>query len=201
MSTPAEQLLTEHEYLALERAATTKNEFYGGRMFAMSGARRPHNLITTNLVRELSTQLMERRCEVYPNDMRVKVTATGLYTYPDAVVVFGEPEFEDEVEDTLLNPTLIVEVLSESTEAYDRGEKLDHYLRLPSLQEYVLVAQNRVRVERYARQAGASDWLFGVATGLEARVELPSIGCSLPLSRVYHKVGLPPADAAKRLLR
>jgi Uma2 family endonuclease len=163
----------------------------------MSGARRPHNLITTNIVVELGVQLMDRPCEVYPNDMRVKVTATGLYTYPDAVVVCGEPEFEHEVEDTLLNPTLVVEVLSESTEAYDRGGNLDHYLRLPSLQEYVLVSQGRVRVERYARQAERADWLYTVVTGPDATIDLPSVGCALFLARVYHKVRLPPASASE----
>src|SRR5436190_17466052 len=142
MSAPAERLLTEDEYLKQERAASCKSEFYAGRMFAMAGGRRAHNLIASNVITSLNTQLAERPCEVYPSDMRVKVSETGLYTYPDVVVVCGEEQFQDEQEDTLLNPTLLVEVLSESTEAYDRGDKAAHYRSLESLQQYVLISQN-----------------------------------------------------------
>jgi Uma2 family endonuclease len=115
MSTLAKPWYTPEQYLALERQAETKSEYFDGEIFAMAGASREHNLIVGNVVRELGTQLKRRPCELYPGDMRVRVTETGLYTYPDVVVVCGEPQFEDEQGDTLLNPTLIVEVLSSTT--------------------------------------------------------------------------------------
>src|SRR5207302_11009756 len=127
--------------------------FFAGEMFAMAGASEAHNLITINLSRELSVQLKNLPCRVYSGDMRVKVSDTGLYTYPDMVVVCGERQFEAERRDTLLNPTLIIEVLSPTTEAYDRGDKFAHYRRMESLREYVLIAQDRVRLERYTRDA------------------------------------------------
>jgi Uma2 family endonuclease len=201
MSAPAERLLTEEEYLALERAAPYKSEFYAGQMFAMAGARRSHNLIITNVVRELSTQLLDSPCQVYPSDMRVKIDASGLYTYPDVTVTCGEEQFEDEDEDTLLNPTLIVEVLSESTEAYDRGEKFAHYRQLESLQEYVLISQDRARVERYARQGEGAEWLLTEARGLQGTMRLASIDCDLCLADVYQKVRLPAAGGAPPRLR
>src|SRR5206468_6291774 len=120
------------------------SEYINGQIYAMSGASREHNLIVVNLIRELSSQLRGRPCEVYASDMRVKVRPTGMYTYPDVVAVCGEPRFEDEQVDTLVNPAVIVEVLSPSTEAYDRGQKFAHYRKLESLTEYVLVAQNEV---------------------------------------------------------
>lgn len=166
MSSLPKARFTPQQYLALERAAETKSEFFNGEIFAMAGASREHNLIATNVVRELSAQLKGRPCETYPGDMRVKVSETGLYTYPDVVVVCGEPRFEDEHGDTLLNPTLVVEVLSPSTEAYDRGEKSSHYRRLASLAEYVLIAQDRCHVERYARRPDGL-WLLAEARGLD----------------------------------
>ena len=191
MASAAQQLLTEQEYLALERAASTKSEFLAGRMFAMAGGKRSHNLIAINVSTALNTQLDDRPCQVYPSDMRVKISATGLYTYPDVSVVCGEEVFEDEEEDTLLNPTLIVEVLSKSTEAYDRGDKFAQYRLLESLREYVLIAQDQVRVERYSRPAGESEWRLAEARDLAESMVLASIGCELPLSAVYRKVKLP----------
>src|ERR1700750_1609066 len=123
MSTQPNRYLTPEEYLSIERKAEGRSEYLKGEMFAMVGASRAHNLIVTNLTRELSQQLKGKPCEVYPNDMRVRIPAMGLYTYPDVVVACGTPLFEDDHVDTLLNPTLIVEVLSESTESYDRGKK------------------------------------------------------------------------------
>jgi Uma2 family endonuclease len=146
------QRLTEAEYLEIERTAEWKSEFFNGEMFAMAGATPEHVLIAGNVAAELRLQLRGRPCRVYPVDLRVKVSDTGLYTYPDVVVVCGEPRFDELRGDTLLNPTLIVEVLSSSTEAYDRGDKFAHYRRLDSLQEYVLVAQDRCRIERFLRQ-------------------------------------------------
>lgn len=196
MTVPATRRLTSEEYLALERAAERKSEFLAGEMFAMAGANESHNLIATNLSRELSTQLRDRPCWVYGSDMRVKVSATGLYTYPDVTVVCGERQFEDARRDTLLNPTVIVEVLSSSTEAYDRGEKFAQYRQLDSLEEYLLVSQDRQRLERYVRQERGLEWLLTEANSPQAFVHLSAIGCDLALSEVYAKVeflpGAPP---------
>jgi Uma2 family endonuclease len=191
MSSLAKPQFTPEQYLALERQAECKSEYFDGEIFAMAGASREHNLIVGNLIRELGTQLKRRPCELYPSDMRVRVTKTGLYTYPDAVVVCGEPQFEDEHGDTLLNPTLIVEVLSPTTEASVRGDKSAHYRRLESLQEYVLIAQDRVRMERYARQPDGQ-WLLLETTHLGDTVQLASIGCHLALAEVYDKVTFAP---------
>ncbi len=174
------------EYLSLERDAAVKNEYLDGEIFAMAGASREHSLIAANLVRELGTQLKTRPCEVHGSDLRVNVADSGLYTYPDVSVVCGQPAFQDTQQDTLLNPTVIFEVLSPTTEAYDRGEKFARYRRLPSLQEYVLVAQDRPRLERFQRQGAA--WVFTEASGLEAIMDLPAVGCRLALAEVYDKV-------------
>jgi len=179
--------LSPEEYLARERRAEIKSEYHDGEVSAMSGASRAHNLIVTNFVRELSLRLRDRDCEVYPSDMRVKVDPTGLYTYPDVIVVCGEPVFEDEHVDTLLNPTLLVEVLSTSTEAYDRGKKFEHYRKLETLQGVVLVAQDEVHAERFTRQPDGQ-WLLGEASGLEAALHLASIDVTLPLADIYDKV-------------
>lgn len=196
MSLQAKRRLTPEEYLACERHAETKSEFYHGEMFAMAGASRNHNLIVANLTGELRAQLRGRPCEVYPADMRVKVSETGLYTYPDVVLVCSEPLFEDEHVDTLLNPTLIVEVLSPSTEAHDRGEKFAQYRKLASLHEYVMIAQDRFRIEHYVRQ-GKEQWLLTEASDLGDTVHLPSIGCDLQLSEAYDRVTIGAPDEAR----
>jgi Uma2 family endonuclease len=143
---------TAEDDLAAERASETRSEYFAGQILAMTGASRADNVIAGNSHGLVWTQLRGRPCEAYIGDMRVKVNTSGGYTYPDVVVVCGEPRFEDEHVDTLLNPTLIVEVLSPSTERYDRGRKLEHYRRIPSLAEYVLVAQDARRIEWYTRQ-------------------------------------------------
>jgi Uma2 family endonuclease len=189
MSSQAETHYTPEEYLALERQAPCKSEYYAGEIFAMAGASRWHNLIVTNVLREFSLQLKGRPCTTYPSDMRVKVSPTGLYTYPDVIVVCGEAQFEDHQQDTLLNPTLIVEVLSESTEAYDRGGKFAHYRKLPSLMEYVLIAQTKPHIEHYVRQPD-NRWLLAEADSLPDTVHLASIDCRLALAEVYDKVDI-----------
>jgi Uma2 family endonuclease len=196
MTSLAEQRLTAAEYLEIERAAEFKSEFYAGEMFAMAGASPPHVLITSNVTAELNAQLKGRPCRVYSSDLRVRVSETGLYTYPDVVVVCGEQQFDDEKRDTLLNPTLIVEVLSPATEAYDRGDKFAHYQRLPSLRGYVLIAQDRQRIERYVKQGEGPDWLLTAVS--QGAVSLPSIGCELRLADVYDKLDLPEATALRR---
>src|SRR5712691_1212035 len=158
MSSQVKPFITPAEYLALERKAEYKSEYLNGEVFAMTGASRKHNLIVTNILISLGQQLRGRPCEAYSSDMRVKVTTPGLYTYPDVVVVCGKPEFEDEEVDTLLNPTLLIEVLSTSTERYDRIAKTSYYRTLDSLTEHLLVAQHEVRIEQYVRQP-RGEWL------------------------------------------
>jgi Uma2 family endonuclease len=189
MSSQAQKCSTPEEYLALERQAQCKSEYYAGEIFAMAGASRWHNLIVTNVLRELSLQLKGRPCTTYPSDMRVKISPAGLYTYPDVTVVCGAAQFEDTQQDTLLNPTLIVEVLSESTEAYDRGGKFVHYRKLASLMEYVLIAQTKSHIEHYIRQPD-NRWLLEEAESLHGTVHLPAIDCHLSLAEVYDKVDI-----------
>jgi Uma2 family endonuclease len=197
MASLAAQRLTPAEYLAIERAAETKSEYFAGEMFAMAGASPPHVLITSNVTAELNAQLKGRPCRVYSSDLRVRVSETDLYTYPDVVVVCGEQRFDDEKGDTLLNPTLIVEVLSETTEAYDRGDKFGHYRRLLSLQEYVLIAQDRQWAERYTRQEEGTGWVLTEVSGPAGVMALPSIGCELALADVYDKIELPTDSGPK----
>ena len=187
MSAQPKRLLTPEEYLAIERGVEAKHEFYRGEMFAMGGASREHNLITGNAGASLHAQLANRPCEAYQNDMRVKVTANGLYTYPDVVVTCEKPRFEDEHFDTLLNPQAIIEVLSETTEKYDRGKKFEHYRQIESLREYALVAQDRAHVELFTRGEDGV-WSLSEATGIDATIALPTVGCQLALADVYAKV-------------
>ncbi|MBC7870972.1 MAG: Uma2 family endonuclease [Chitinophagaceae bacterium] len=177
---------TVEEYLSFERASEEKHEYLAGEIYLMTGASRKHNIIGVNVTTILNIQLRGRHCEAYANDMRVRVSVKN-YTYPDFTVVCGTPEFEDAEVDTLLNPTVIIEVLSPSTEQYDRSKKFQNYRTLNSLQEYVLIAQDTPRIERYLRQENGQ-WLFSDTTLLEAAIELSSIGCSLPLAEVYDKV-------------
>lgn len=153
----------------------------------MAVANERHNLVTGNSSASLHSQLRRRACTVYPSDMRVKVSPMGLYTYPDISIVCGAPRFEDDQRDTLLNPTVLVEVLSPSTENYDRGQKFQRYRALSSLAEYVLIAQDAMYVEHYARQHDGR-WLLTEADGAEGVLELASIGCRLALVNVYEKV-------------
>ena len=184
---------TPEEYLALEREAEYKSEYIAGQVVAMSGVSREHSLINGNLFRVLSSQLLDRPCEVHASDMRVKVgakvNARSLYTYPDIAVVRGDVQFDDDQVDTLLNPTLIIEVLSPSTEAYDRGVKFGYYRRLASLREYMLVAQDKMLVEHFVREDDG--WLLTETTDPAAVVRLPSIGCEVPLAEVYRKIVFP----------
>lgn len=189
MSRQAKPFITPAEYLALERQAEYKSEYYDGEIFAMTGASRKHNLIALNIGAELRDQLKGRQCETYANDMRVNVPATGLYTYPDVVVVCGTAQFEDEHLDTLLNPVLIVEVLSKSTARYDRSGKFSDYRSISSFAEYLLVAQDECRVEHYARQPDGR-WLLTEHRALADVIQLNSIQCSLPLKEIYDKVEL-----------
>jgi Uma2 family endonuclease len=186
MAVQTKTYIAPEKYLEIERKTETKSEYYNGEMFAMGGASRQHAMIALNIGGELRSLLRDRPCSVYSTDLRVKIPS-GLHTYPDVLVVCGEHRFVDEHEDTLLNPTVIVEVLSPSTQAYDRGRKFEHYRSLESLKEYILVDQTLPHVEQYVRQPD-NKWLLTVFNGMDKAVDLPSIVCRLPLAEVYHKV-------------
>jgi Uma2 family endonuclease len=189
MSRQPKTLLTAEQYLEIERAAESKSEFFGGEMFAMAGAGESHNRLVWNLIALLGPQLRSGPCQGYPSDMRVRVSPTGLYTYPDVAVVCGEAQFLDGRKDTLLNPGLIAEVLSPSTEAYDRGRKFEHYRSIASLNQYLLVASERVHVDLYTRRADGQ-WLFTSADGADGAIDLTSVGCQVTLAALYEDVAL-----------
>jgi Uma2 family endonuclease len=187
MASHPKDLLTPEEYLAIERRSEFKSEFFAGETFAMAGGTKRHNIVAGNINRILGTLLLERDCNVYNSDMRVMIASVGKYTYPDASVACAEEQFEDEDEDTLLNPIVIIEVLSKSTEAYDRGKKWEHYQRLDSLRDYLLVSQIPYRVEQFARQRGGP-WSYTEYVGESEVIDIKSIGCSLLLRDVYAKL-------------
>jgi Uma2 family endonuclease len=195
MSLPVrEPYLTAEEYLAIERHADTRSELINGRMYEMAGASREHNLIAGNVFAGLHQRLTATPCETYKSDMRVKVGPTGLYTYPDVVVACGKLEFEDAELDTLLNPQVVIEVLSESTEKYDRGAKFEHYQRISSLQEYVLVAQDRVRIDHFLRHG--EQWLLTSYSDMDEGLRFPTLDCAIPLGEVYARVEFPAPERA-----
>lgn len=184
--------LSEADYLRVEREAEFRSEYFDGEMFAMAGGTRTHSLIATNLTGELRNSLKSTKCTAYNSDLRIKVEATGLLTYPDVSIARGEHRFLDETEDTLLNPSVLIEVLSDSTEAYDRGKKFEHYRQLPSLREYALVSQKEPRIEQFVRQPNG-EWTLKEAAGLNAEIQLNSLGIVLRLAEVFAKVQFAPA--------
>jgi Uma2 family endonuclease len=196
MSAIPKTKLTSAEYLEFERKSEERHEYLNGEIFAMSGAKRNHNVIAWNIGGELRQKLKGKNCEAYPADMRVFIPETGLYTYPDLVIVCGAPQFQDDVFDTLLNPVLIIEVLSDSTESYDRGKKFQHYRSIESLQEYVLIAQDEARIEKYVR-SGDGFWFFTEAVGLDSEIEFSSIECRIALGEVYDKINFSENNAEK----
>ncbi len=187
MSTLPKTYLTPAEYLEIERKAEYKSEYFNGEMFAKAGAQEAHNLIVGNIIIDLGQQFRSRPCRLYPSDMRVCVSKTGLYTYPDVVAVCGERRFLDSQVDTLLNPTLLVEVLSPSTEVYDRTRKFDSYRSIESLQEYLVVWSDRVHAELFTRESEGR-WTLTEASRLEDALELRSVACTLNLADLYDKV-------------
>ena len=185
-SLAAQTYLTPEEYIAWERKAPFKNEYLDGKIIAMSGASRAHNRITVDITIQLGNQLMASECEVFAGDMRVRPgPARSAYFYPDVVVVCDEPRFEDDTFDTLLNPLVVIEVLSPSTAAYDRGEKFERYKVLTSLQEYILISQDTVHIERYHRQG--TQWHQDTFQDFDAVLPLSSIDCALPLRAIYRR--------------
>lgn len=183
----AVNFVSEEEYLEAERESETKHEYFQGEIFAMAGASRAHNLIVSNVIREISTQLKKTPCRVYPSDLRVKISDTGLYVYPDVTVVCGEEKFSDDKSDTLLNPKIIVEVLSDSTEGYDRGTKFEHYRKLGSLKEYVMISQNKPKIEKFSKNE-TGFWMLTESDEYNPIIILESVNCTLELSEVYDKV-------------
>lgn len=181
--------LTPQQYLETERAADFRSEYLAGEAFALAGTSFRHAVIVLSLASELRARL-RGRCKVVTSEVRVRVARTGLYTYPDIAVACGEAQFDDEHKDTLLNPSVLVEVLSPSTELYDRGKKFRHYKQLDSLQHYVLVAQEEPSVECFTRTD--SGWLLSAVDDLTGTLDLAQIECSVPLSIIYDDIGFGP---------
>ena len=179
--------ITPEQYLEAERKAEFKHEYFDGEVFAMSGGTYPHGMIILNLGAEFRQALKGRQCTATPQDVRLRVGSGRLYCYPDILIVCGEPRFADDQKDTLLNPTLIAEVLSSSTEAHDRGLKFAQYRTIESLPEYVLVSQYEPRVEKFRRQS-AGDWLMTECVGLNGACRFESVNCEIPLSEIYYNV-------------
>ncbi len=184
---PAKKSYTVAEYLAMEQVADYKSEYYNGEIYAMSGGTSDHSLIAVNLVIELGLQLRAKPCRVYNSDMRLLVKRSGLYTYPDIMVICGKLEFVERRNDTVTNPLLIVEVLSESTREYDRGQKFLFYQQIPSLRDFVLVESESPHVEYYQRAEG-DKWTVEILDGLDATVKLESLACEIPARQIYDKV-------------
>jgi Uma2 family endonuclease len=185
---------TPSQYLAAERDAKLRHEYFNGYITAMAGGTPEHNQIAGNIFRKLGNQLEDRECTAYISDMRLFISSTELYTYPDVMAVCGKALFQKiEGVATLLNPTLIVEVLSPTTESYDRGAKFAHYRRLPSLQEYVLVSQDKVLVEHYTRRG--DDWVLREFNELSNTVQFHSIDCAIAVREIYAKVKFPDASS------
>jgi Uma2 family endonuclease len=189
MSSLPEPYFTPEEYLDLERHAVEKSGYLSGHILAMAGASPEHITLTANLTSELHSQLRGSPCRVYPSDLRVRVPTKDFYTYPDIAIVCGGLIFDERDPSTVTNPNAIFEVLSPSTELYDRGDKFAYYRQIPSLTDYILVAQNRYRIEHFFRQS-TGEWLFRVAEGLEESLEIPSLGVSLRLSAIYEYIDL-----------
>ena len=184
---PVQKLWTAEDYLAWERKQDFKHELIDNLIVSMSGASRAHNLVSSNIMASLHSQFRGKPCEVYPGDMQVQVEQDATYTYPDVVVVCGEPQFRDDSKpETLLNPTILFEVLSPSTEWVDRNRKLFQYRRLESLAGYYIVSQDSPRVEAHTRQGAA--WAYADIRGLDARLRLDAIGCELALHEIYERL-------------
>lgn len=187
MSSVPKHFITTDEYLHRERKAEFRSEYFRGEMFAMAGASANHNLIVLNGGASLRDQLKKKPCRVYPSDLKLRIEATGLYTYPDLSVVCGEPQLDTDAGDVLLNPIVLIEVLSDSTEAYDRGKKFEHYRTIPSLKHYVLIAQDRHSIDCFTR-SDDERWSLTSCQGLEEKVALDAIECELEAAEVYDKV-------------
>ncbi|SLM32999.1 conserved hypothetical protein [Desulfamplus magnetovallimortis] len=182
--------MTPQEYLEFERSADTKHEYFDGEIFAMTGARPNHNRISFNIAGELKGQLKGSNCMGFTNDQRVKIEAITKYVYPDLSIACDNVEFDDDSPESLLNPVVIFEILSDSTEAYDRGMKFEHYQLIDSLQEYILIAQDRCRVDKYVRNRKDGTWILSTYSDKKQIVKIDAIKCDLPLSEIYDRIEL-----------
>jgi Uma2 family endonuclease len=190
MSTTESALLTPAEYLEIESRSEVRHEYINGRMYEMPGSSARHSYIATNLLGALFNQTRDRSCRVFTCIALIKISATGMYTHADISALRGEAGFEHIGDvDSLLNPSVIIEILSPATESYDRGDKFEHYSRLESLQEYVLVSQHHMRVEQFVRDG--ADWRLSDLRDPEALLRLASIGCEIPLAEIYEGVEFP----------
>jgi len=189
MSVAGKRFATGEEYLAWEREAEFKSEYLRGEIYAMSGAALNHNIIASNLNGELRGQLKDRPCQVLGSDMKVQVDTADAYFYPDISGLCGEFEFHDDRQDTYKNPQFVIEILSDSTESYDRGKKFFNYQMLPSLKEYVLVSQKMVAVEVYRKDGDR--WIYQLLRSDDASLKLESVGCEVPIGEIYRNVKFP----------
>lgn len=190
--------ISTEEYLRLERAAEYKSEYYAGEIFAMAGGKAIHSLISANVGRELGNKLKGKGCVPFDSNLRIMTPATGLYTYPDVSVICGPLEYAPDTDDTIVNPTLLVEVLSDSTEGYDRGKKFEHYRSIPTFQEYVLISQTAASVEVFSRQPDGN-WMLTHVKGLDAKARLQSFDIELSLAEIYYEVQFPEQPPLKTL--
>ncbi len=192
-----EKIYKPDQYLELERAAEERHEYLDGQIYLMSGGSPKHNTICVNVIRDLSNQLKGKSCQVFESNMKVGTETSGLFSYPDVSVACGEPTFHDNHQDVLTNPSVIIEVLSPSTERFDRGKKFARYQRFDSFTDYILITQDEPRVEHFARQANGT-WILTVATGLKSKIEITSIACTLKLSEVYDRIKFEEEKAVKK---
>lgn len=187
MSAQPHLLMTPEEYLAFEEHSSEKHEYYGGRIVALAGGNQAHAIICSNLNALLHSQLRKRACMVYTSDMKVRAERPRTYMYPDVSVVCGESRFEDPTRRVLLNPMVIIEVLSESTEKHDRGKKFQYYRSISSVAEYILVAQDTYHIDHYRRQS-ENLWVLSSIDGMDGYLDILTIGCRLSLAEIYEKV-------------
>ena len=189
---PRKRFISPEEYLDRERAAEIKSEYLRGEVYAMSGGSPEHSKIAVNVTIAIGSQLKGRPCWAHSPDMKVRSTPTGLYSYPDLSIVCGEERFHDKRRDVLVNPTAIVEVLSPSTERFDRGKKFAQYQLIETFRDFLLIAQDEPRIEHFSRD-DKGGWYYRSIVGLDGQVTIPSIGCTLLLSDVYDRVDFPPS--------
>lgn len=183
------QKMTPEDYLEFEKNSELRHEYFDGEIFTMVGARKNHNRVNSNVSRMLGNQLLNRSCDVFISDMRVKIPEIEKYTYPDIVVACDKVEFAEEELDSLLNPVVIIEILSDTTESYDRGLKFTHYRLIESLQEYILISQYHCQVEKFKRDNDKQGiWFYSSVEDINSSIKIDSINCELALSEVYHRV-------------
>ncbi|SLM28294.1 conserved hypothetical protein [Desulfamplus magnetovallimortis] len=179
--------VTPEEYLLFEKDSEIRHEYFDGEIFAMVGARHNHTVISSNIVRELGNLLKETSCMVFAGDKRIKIEGIEKYTYPDVVVACDKMELLEDELDSLLNPVVIIEILSDSTEAYDRGLKFTHYQLIPSLEEYILVSQYSCDITKF-KKINNKNWIYTSYTSIEQSIKIESIACEIPLAEIYYKV-------------